>query len=80
MGDFSGWACNILDRPFLSAKSAVWVTIGAEKTGTEQNPVYGDYSDVYISTEVTDRNTSYYSSKDMEGATQIMDLNSQYGK
>ena len=51
-----------------------------EKTGTDLNPVYGDYSDVYISTEVTDRNTSNYSSQDNEGATQIMDLNSQYGQ
>ena len=34
------------------------------KSGTtavdDINPVYGDYSDVYISTEVTDRNTSYH--------------------
>ena len=50
------------------------------KTGTDLNPVYGDYSDVYVSTEVTDRNISNYSSQNMGGATQIMDLNSQYGQ
>ena len=49
-------------------------------TDVDLNPVYGDYSEVYQETEITDTNADY-GAPDLEGVgcSLVTDLNSVYG-
>ena len=49
-------------------------------TKIELNPVYGDYSEVYQETKITDANAEY-GAPDLEevGCSRVTDLNSVYG-
>ena len=51
-----------------------------KNTDIDLNPVYGDYSEVYQETEITDANAEY-GALDLEGVgcSRVTDLNSVYG-